>query len=139
MQGLQSKHLVRVIAVLLASIGIMMLVEVTRPFSYAAVVPAPAIHVAVGFVIGIGIGLVSSVLGVARGELLIPTLMFVFGAGIKTAGSASILMSPRVVLSELGRYWRLWPRAPSRPRPRTWPIVNTRQGKFTLFSACPYG
>jgi hypothetical protein len=32
-QGLQSKHLVRVIAVLLAGIGIMMLVEVTRPFS----------------------------------------------------------------------------------------------------------
>src|SRR5215469_14927672 len=25
------------------------------------------------------------------------------------------------------------------PRRRTWPIVNARQGEFTLFSACPYG
>jgi len=89
----------------------MMLVEVTRPFSYAAVVPAAlAIHVAVGFVIGIGIGLVSSVLGVAGGELLIATTHVRLGAGIKTAGSASILISLRVVLSGLWRYWRLGPR-----------------------------
>jgi uncharacterized membrane protein YfcA len=105
-RGLQSGHLVRIIAVLLAGIGTMMLVEVARPFSYAAVVPAaPAAHVAVGFVIGIG--LVGSILGVAGGELLIPTLMFVFGASIKTAGSASILISLGVVLSGLWRYWRL--------------------------------
>jgi uncharacterized protein len=41
------------------------------------------------------------------GELLIPTLIFVFGADIKTAGSASILISLGVVLMGIWRYWRL--------------------------------
>ena len=49
----------------------------------------------------------SSVLSVAGGELLIPTLIFIFGADIKTAGSASILISLGVVLMGLWRYARL--------------------------------
>lgn len=107
-QRLKSRYLVRTIAVLLGCIGIMMLAEVVHPFGYLGIVPpSPAADVAIGFVIGIGIGLVSSILGVAGGELLIPTMMFVFGAGITTAGSASILISLGVVLSGLWRYWRL--------------------------------
>jgi uncharacterized protein len=39
--------------------------------------------------------------------LLIPTMMFVFGADIKTAGTASIVISVCVVTSGLWRYWRL--------------------------------
>src|SRR5260221_13180189 len=48
----------------------------------------------------------SSILGVAGGELLIPTLILIFGADIKTAGSASILISLGVVLIGLWRHWR---------------------------------
>jgi len=48
-------------------------------------------------IFGVGIGLVSSLLGVADGELMIPTLLFAFGAGIKTAGTASLLISPPTV------------------------------------------
>jgi uncharacterized membrane protein YfcA len=85
-----------------------MLVEVAHPFHYGALLPAsPAIRFVAGFAIGIGIGLVSSMLGVAGGELLIPTLMFIFGADIRTAGSASILISLGVVLMGIWRYWRL--------------------------------
>jgi uncharacterized membrane protein YfcA len=47
------------------------------------------------------------VLGVAGGELLIPALVLIFGADIKTAGSASILISLGVVLVGLWRYWRV--------------------------------
>jgi uncharacterized membrane protein YfcA len=47
------------------------------------------------------------VLGVAGGELLIPTLMFIFGADIKTAGSASIMISLVIVTMGLWRYWRM--------------------------------
>jgi uncharacterized membrane protein YfcA len=54
-----------------------------------------------------GIGLVSSILGVAGGELLIPAMMFIFGADIKTAGTASIVISVCVVTSGLWRYWRI--------------------------------
>ncbi len=107
-QNLKNTHLIRSIAILLAGIGLLMLVEVIHPFAYVAVVgPLPAVHFAVGFAIGLGVGLVSSMLGVAGGELLIPALMFVFGLGIKTAGSASALISLLVILSGLWRYWRM--------------------------------
>ena len=53
-------------------------------------------------IFGLGIGLVSSLLGVAGGELIIPTLVFAFGAGIKTAGTASLLISlPTVAVGVL--------------------------------------
>jgi uncharacterized protein len=72
------------------------------------VIPASAaFHFGAGFGLGIIIGFVSSILGVAGGELLIPTMMFVFGADIKTAGTASIVTSVCVVTSGLWRYWRL--------------------------------
>jgi uncharacterized membrane protein YfcA len=103
-----SKRLVQIIAALLAGIGVLMLAEVAFSFQYIVVLPpSPVIHIAAGFVIGIGIGLVSSMLGVAGGELLIPVLILIFGADIKTAGSASILISLGVVLMGIGRHWRL--------------------------------
>jgi uncharacterized membrane protein YfcA len=105
---IRSEHLVRVIAVLLAGLGLLMLMETVFPFHYATLLPPdPAIHLAAGVGIGIGIGLVSSMLGVAGGELLIPALIFIFGADIRVAGSASIVISVGVVLAGLWRYWQL--------------------------------
>ena len=83
-------------------------IPVSGSIGYAALLPSgPSVHLAAGFVIGIGIGLVSSMLGVAGGELLIPALVFIFGADIKTAGSASIIISLGVVLMGIWRFWRL--------------------------------
>jgi uncharacterized membrane protein YfcA len=106
--ALSSARLVQIIGLLLAGLGCLMLVEVAQPFAYAGLVPAGrSAHLAIGVLLGLGIGLVSSMLGVAGGELLIPTMMFIFGADIKTAGTASILISLGVVLSGLWRYWRM--------------------------------
>jgi uncharacterized membrane protein YfcA len=44
-------------------------------------------------------------LGVAGGEFLIPTLVFIFGADIKTAGTASVLISIPIVLTGVARHW----------------------------------
>jgi uncharacterized protein len=89
--AIKSEHLIKTIAALLAALGVLILFEVAYPFQYAQVIPAgAAFHFGTGFALGILIGLVSSVLGVAGGELLIPTMMFIFGADIKTAGTASI-------------------------------------------------
>lgn len=46
----------------------------------------------------------SSVLGVAGGELIIPTLVFVFGAGIKVSGTSSLLISVPTILVGLWRH-----------------------------------
>jgi uncharacterized protein len=54
---------------------------------------------------GLLVGTVSSLLGVAGGELIIPILIFVFGADIRTAGTASVLISIPVVLTGVGRHW----------------------------------
>ena len=47
-----------------------------------------------GLVAGFCIGIVASLLGVAGGELLIPTLVLLFGIDVKLAGSLSLAVKP---------------------------------------------
>ena len=54
---------------------------------------------------GLIVGAISSMLGVAGGEFMIPTLVFIFGADIKTAGTASVLVSIPIVLTGVARHW----------------------------------
>ena len=104
---LRDSHLVRLIAALLGALGVLMMTEAFLPFESGDLLPAiSSAHFAAGAGIGIGVGLVSSILGVAGGELLIPDLILIFGADIKTAGSASILISLGVVSIGLWRFWR---------------------------------
>jgi len=104
---LRDSHLVRLIAALLGALGVLMMTEAFLPFESGDLLPAiSSAHFAAGAGIGIGVGLVSSILGVAGGELLIPALILIFGADIKTAGSASILISLGVVSIGLWRFWR---------------------------------
>lgn len=51
-------------------------------------------------------GWFSSLLGVAGGELIIPTLLFIFGADIVTAGTVSLLVSLPTVAVGVGRHAR---------------------------------
>jgi len=59
-----------------------------------------------GIVAGFGIGVVASFLGVAGGELLIPTLILLFGVEIKMAGSISLAVSLPTMLVGFVRYSR---------------------------------
>jgi uncharacterized protein len=105
--AIKSEHLIKTIAALLAVLGLLILFEIAYSFQYAQVIPAgAAFHFGAGFALGIIAGLVSSMLGVAGGELLVPTMMFIFGADIRTAGTASIVISVCVVTSGLWRYWQ---------------------------------
>lgn len=59
-----------------------------------------------GVIAGFGIGVVASLMGVAGGELLIPTLVLLFGADIKLAGSLSLAVSLPTMLVGFARYSR---------------------------------
>jgi len=86
----------RFLLVLLVGIGTALVVEAFLPQGVTGFLPegySLPLRLAVAVMLGVLIGLVSSLLGVAGGELIIPTLVFVFGAGIKTAGTASLLIS----------------------------------------------
>lgn len=50
--------------------------------------------------------MVASVLGVAGGELLIPTLVLFFGLDVKLAGSVSLMISLPTMLVGFARYSR---------------------------------
>lgn len=99
------KWLKGVITVLLALLGVLLigheLLFSQQPFSSASVP-----RLLFGLVAGFGIGLVSSLLGVAGGELLIPTLALLYGLEIKLAGSLSLLISLPTILMGLWRYSR---------------------------------
>ncbi|MFD3327720.1 TSUP family transporter [Streptomyces sp. NPDC058701] len=66
----------------------------------------PAAQVPLGVVAGFGIGVVAAIMGVAGGELLIPTIVLLFGLDIKTAGSMSLLVSLPTMLVAFARYSR---------------------------------
>ena len=104
-----SEHLLeRVILVFLVVIGTALIVEAFLPQDVPGLLPAsPPVRLVAAVIFGLGIGVVSSLLGVAGGELIIPTLVFAFGAGIKTAGTASLLISLPTVAVGVLRHRRL--------------------------------
>jgi uncharacterized protein len=100
---LTSQALYRVIAGLLVAIAVVLLLG----HDTASGAPLTSVAQAVaGVVAGFGIGVVASLLGVAGGELLIPTLMLLFGADIKLAGSLSLAVSLPTMLVGFARYSR---------------------------------
>ncbi len=99
---LKSEALYRVLAVLLVVIAAALLFA-HEPDGGGAVVMGPG-RIAAGIVAGLAIGVVASLMGVAGGELLIPTLVLLFGADIKLAGSLSLVVSLPTMLVGFGRY-----------------------------------
>ena len=55
---------------------------------------------------GAGIGVVAALMGVAGGELLIPTIVLLYGIDIKVAGSLSLAVSLPTMLVAFARYSR---------------------------------
>ncbi|MDX2096686.1 MAG: sulfite exporter TauE/SafE family protein [Leptolyngbyaceae cyanobacterium bins.59] len=58
----------------------------------------------IGFITGIAIGIFSSLLGVAGGELIIPTIVLLFAIDIKLAGSLSLAISIPTIIMGLWKY-----------------------------------
>lgn len=103
--NLSDRRLARLVSALLAALGVLLMVEAFVPFTQGVVGSQPdLVRGLVGVAIGLGVGVVSSLLGVAGGELLIPSLVFLFGTDIRTAGTASLMISLAIVSTGLWRY-----------------------------------
>lgn len=90
--------------------ALLLLIAAVFTAHHLDLLPAPALPAAAqavtGAVAGFGIGVVAAVMGVAGGELLIPTLVLLFGADIKLAGSLSLVTSLPTMLVGFSRYSR---------------------------------
>ncbi len=65
-----------------------------------------ALEAVAGLAAGFAIGVVAAVMGVAGGELLIPTIVVLYGTDIKLAGTLSLLVSLPTMLVAFARYSR---------------------------------
>jgi uncharacterized protein len=98
-------RLVAVIAMLLVAIAGLLVAETKFAGSTHLALPADQlVRVPVALFAGVVVGTVSSMLGVAGGELVIPILIFIFGADIKTAGTSSVLISVPIVIAGITRH-----------------------------------
>jgi uncharacterized membrane protein YfcA len=100
---LRSDALRRGIAILLVRIATILLVAHEPTTTSDPLLEGAPLLVA-GAVAGLAIGFVAALLGVAGGELLIPTLMLLFGADIKLAGSLSLAVSLPTMVVGFARY-----------------------------------
>lgn len=99
---LKSGSLYRIITVLLLVIaGVLLFAQDATPSGS----PFSGWTLVIGGIIaGFAIGVVASLLGVAGGEFLIPTLIMLFGADVKVAGSLSLAVSLPTMLVGFTRY-----------------------------------
>jgi uncharacterized membrane protein YfcA len=99
---IDEKRLDFLVALLLGAIAIIIILE-----SFIHLNPldlTPTIQTVIGFISGVIIGLFSSMLGVAGGELIIPTIMLLYGIDIKLAGTLSLMVSLPTIIVGLYRY-----------------------------------
>jgi len=97
----------RIIMVLLLGLAILLLFHhALGGAGHDALFAAGWAQVAAGLVAGFGIGAVAALLGVAGGELLIPTVVLLYGIDIKVAGSLSLAISLPTMLVGFFRYSR---------------------------------
>lgn len=101
---LRSDALYRIIAVLLVLIAGVLLFG--HNVAAAGALLAGNAQLVAGLAAGFLIGVVASLMGVAGGELLIPTLVLLFGVDIKLAGSLSLAISLPTMLAGFTRYSR---------------------------------
>jgi uncharacterized membrane protein YfcA len=121
---LPSATLHRVIAVMLVAIAGLLLLGHGEGPAHGPAIDGIALA-GVGVVAGFGIGVVAAILGVAGGELLIPTLVLLFGADIKLAGSLSLVVSLPTMLAGFARY----------SRDRSFGVLRRHRGFLLLMAA----
>jgi len=102
---LHSRTLFRLIAILLVGIALVLALGHSWSSANGPALTGLLLWVS-GALAGFAIGVVASLLGVAGGELLIPTIVLLFGIDIKLAGSLSLAVSLPTMIVGFSRYSR---------------------------------
>ena len=100
---LRSETLYRVIAVLLVAIAVALLFG-HNPSGGGHALLSGWLQAVAGVAAGFVIGGIAALMGVAGGELLIPTLVLLFGLDLKLAGSLSLAISLPTMIVGFARY-----------------------------------
>lgn len=98
----------RIVMVLLVGLSLLMFSQAWGGMRNggAPLFEAGLVRLAAGLITGLGIGMVAALLGVAGGELLIPTIVLLYGLDIKLAGSLSLMVSLPTMIVGFARYSR---------------------------------
>jgi uncharacterized membrane protein YfcA len=98
----------RIVMVMLVGLSLLILSEAWTGGheGCAPLFEAGVLRFVAGIVAGLGIGMVAALLGVAGGELLIPTIVLLYGLDIKLAGSLSLMVSLPTMIVGFARYTR---------------------------------
>lgn len=99
---INEKKLDMLVAILLGMLSIIMTIESVVHFDVLKL--DYFVLIFLGLFAGIVIGLFSSMLGIAGGELIIPTITLLYGVDIKIAGTLSLMVSLPTIMIGLYRY-----------------------------------
>ena len=96
----------RMIMILLVGLAFVILSEALFGLQHGAtaLLDVGLVRFIAGLFAGFGIGVVAALLGVAGGELLIPTIVLLYGLDIKLAGSLSLMVSLPTMIVGFVRY-----------------------------------
>lgn len=122
---LSQRALNRIIATLLLAIAVVLFTTHDSTGSASASLLTGTTQTVAGIIAGLFIGIVAAFLGVAGGELLIPTLVLLFGVEIKLAGSLSLAVSLPTMLVAFARY----------SRDRSFEVLRQERGFLVAMSA----
>jgi uncharacterized membrane protein YfcA len=98
---LSDTRLHTIVRSLLIAVGLLLVAEAGGSWASPGLPFGERARSAIAVIAGLGIGAVSTLLGVAGGELIIPTLVLGFGLPIKAAGTMSLLISIPTMLAGL--------------------------------------
>jgi uncharacterized membrane protein YfcA len=90
---LPARPLKRIVLAYLLAVGVWMIIEAVTHAEVVLLNPEGVTRWVLAAGVGFLIAAVSSALGVAGGEMRIPALMYLFGYGVKEAGTISLLAS----------------------------------------------
>ncbi|MFD7408412.1 sulfite exporter TauE/SafE family protein [Streptomyces sp. NPDC059866] len=101
---MRSATLYKVLATLMVGMAAALVLAHTTALGSLAL--PGSVQAVAGVAAGFGIGVVAAIMGVAGGELLIPTIVLLYSVDIKIAGSLSLLVSLPTMLVAFARYSR---------------------------------